>query len=104
MKRTALHVMEAPGWSTLAILALMLAGSPAATAADRYVSATGTYDGEAAYTNLQEAIDAAAAGDTVWVEDGFICASGATTNANGASRIYVGKRLSRPRPGARRCC
>ena len=41
-----------------------------------YVSATGSYttdDGEthAAWTDLQDAINAAAKGDTVWVEDGY---------------------------------
>ena len=94
MKRTDSQVKQAPCWSNRAILALMLAASSAATADDLYVAASGTYDGEVAYTNLQEAIDAAVAGDTVWVEDGFVCASGATTNANGASRVYVGKQLT----------
>ena len=94
MQRISHHVTIASCVSILVFLFLLCAGSSTAAAADLYVSATGEYDGQTAYTNLQEAVDAAATGDTLWVEDGFVCASGATTNANGASRIYVGKRLT----------
>lgn len=61
-----------PGCALLLVLPL------AAIAADLYVSASGTYDGKPAYVDLQAAIDASSNGDTIWVEDGFICSTGKT--------------------------
>lgn len=69
--------------------------SGGAAAKDIYVSATGTapesYD--AVYTELQAAIDGAATDDTIWIEDGFVCDTGSTSD-KGNSRIYCGKRLT----------
>ena len=73
---------------TLSSLAVSVLASFAAFAGDLYVSTNdlhevdgvwwGTYmtdDGvqHNAYTNLQQAVNAAAAKDTVWVENGFVC-------------------------------
>lgn len=69
-------------------------------AADVYVSETGTYrtdDGEdhEAYTDLQEALSASSTknGDTVWIEDGFLCDSG-SRDMHGPTRIVVEKKLT----------
>lgn len=48
-----------------------------------------------AYTNLQQAIDAASAGDTVWVDADFICGEGARRDSTGPlSRILITKPLT----------
>ena len=47
-----------------------------------------------AYTNLQQAINAAVAGDTIWVEDGFVCDSGVVSTSVGDTRINVTKKLT----------
>ena len=76
-------------------LTLLLALPLAAAAADRYVSASGLYDGQPAFTDLQAAVNAAAASDTIWVEDGFSCSTGQTVNATyGNSRILISKAVT----------
>ncbi len=56
-----------------AIAAIMFAGT--ATAAHRFVSASGNWVPEGrtgtCYTDLRTAINAAASGDTVWLQDGY---------------------------------
>ena len=58
--------------------------SLSALAADFYVSSDKSYgvaegaDPDHIFDDLQLAINAAAANDTVWVEDGFVCESGVT--------------------------
>lgn len=64
-------------------------------AAELYVGTAGMYNGApGAYTSLQAAIDAAAPGDTVWVDDGFVCDTGETVTANNASRININKAIT----------
>ena len=76
-------------------LTLLLALPLAVSAADLYVAASGLYDGQPAYTDLQAAINAAAASDTIWVEDGFVCSTGQTVNATyGNSRILISKAVT----------
>ena len=48
---------------------------------------------EPVYTNLADAVAAAANGDTIWVEDGFLCDSG-TASTHGNNRILVTKELT----------
>ena len=62
-----------------------------AHSADLYVSARGLYDGHDAYTDLQSAIRDAQTGDTIWVENGFVCDTGKTVTGLGASRIFIDK-------------
>ena len=77
----------------------------AANAADIYVSHlvdgggapyyAGAPTDAVVFDDLQSAVNSAAAGDTVWVEDGFVCDSGATTNNSyGVSRIHIGKAIA----------
>ena len=76
-------------WATLCL--------PAATlhATHRYVSEDGTYGADIAgavcYTDIQTALDACAANDTVWVKDGFVCDSGIADDdaTRGKSRIHI---------------
>ena len=70
---------------------LFLLGASSARGADLYVSASGLYDGHEAYTDLQQAIRDAQTGDTVWVENGFVCDTGKTVTDLGASRIFIDK-------------
>lgn len=63
----------------------------------------GTYDGQDAYTDLQTAVNAAASGDTVWVEDGFVCddAGGSTARSSRQVRLYIPRKMTvRTRSGA----
>ncbi len=77
------------------LLALLVTLPCASVTADLYVAASGSYDGQPAYTDLQAAINAAANGDTIWVEDGFLCYTGLTANATyGNSRIVIGKPIT----------
>ncbi len=81
----------------------MLLAMPLTTlSGNLYVSTTGTYNELPAYTNLQEAINAAVSGDTVWVEDGFVCETGRTTASDGsASRLSIDKGITvRSRSGS----
>ncbi len=74
--------------------ALCLAASPL-LATHRYVSEDGTYgadiEGAVCYTDIQSALDACVANDTVWVKDGFVCDSGVAENdaTRGKSRIHI---------------
>ena len=78
-------------------------------AADLYVSTNGlqsidgvvwgrnmTDDGvmHDAYTNLQQAVNAAAQDDTVWVENGFVCDDTNGSTGNPAMRLNVPKRMT----------
>lgn len=100
-------------------LSVALGAGGFASAADYYVSTNdvhavegselgwGTYvtdDGEShnAYTNLQQAVDAATKnGDTVWVEDGFVCDdsngyydAGTSSNYPLRWRLRIGKNIT----------
>ncbi len=82
----------------LGILALLTLSATLRGATSRYVSASGaaSLDYGTGYSNLQAAIDASTAGDTVWIEDGFICNTGgtySTTTAN-TNRIVVTKAIT----------
>lgn len=89
--KTHVHRLQA----CLAGCALLLVLPLAAIAADLYVSASGTYDGKPAYVDLQAAIDASSNGDTIWVEDGFICSTGKTEDVTyGTSRILISKAVT----------
>ena len=48
------------------------------------------------YTDLQAAINASTAGDTVWIEDGFVCNSGGTyvSSAGATNRIVIDKAIT----------
>ncbi|NLF23285.1 MAG: right-handed parallel beta-helix repeat-containing protein, partial [Lentisphaerae bacterium] len=72
----------------------LLGALPLASLADLYVSASGTYDGQAAYVDLQAAIQAAPSGATIWVEDGFVCETGKTDLAENACRILIDKAVT----------
>lgn len=74
--------------------AVLLAMPFAALAANVYVAASGTYDGLPAYTDLQAAVNASASGDTVWVEDGFVCYTGRTAQAENACRLLINKAVT----------
>ena len=77
-----------------------------ANAADIYVSHivdgggapyyAGAPAGAVVKGDLQEAVDLAAAGDTVWVEDGFVCDSGSrhVSGSVGCYRIYAPNRIT----------
>ena len=76
--RSALCIIAAPAVSSAATLYVSMNGLH-----DVNGVVWGTYetdDGVAhnAYTNLQQAINAAASGSTIWVEDGFTVSTGAT--------------------------
>ena len=47
-----------------------------------------------AYTNLQQAVTAAAANDTIWVENGFVWDSGVVSTSVGDTRLNVTKALT----------
>ncbi len=76
-------------------LSVIFTASTALAAETVYVSATGKYvvDGVEyeAYTNLQEAITAAGANGTVWIEDGFVCDTGSALSSEDgtASRLKL---------------
>ena len=93
------------------LLAACLAVCAPALAGDLYVSASGLHAVEGsdapwgtyvteddvahdAYTDLQQAINAAAANDTIWVEDGFVCDAGVVSTSIGDARIHVTKTLT----------
>ena len=88
-------------------LSLFAALAPfAMRAADIYVSHLGDGSGTPFYNgapagayvtnDLQAAVDLAAAGDTVWVEDGFVCDSGAFFKGprDGRYRVYAPRRIT----------
>lgn len=83
--------------TSLPVFAALLVGPLAATAAHSFVSASGTWKMEGldgtCYTSLQEAVNAAAAGDTVWMQDGFVCASGngGSISGKGYARVKLPK-------------
>ena len=97
---------------TVGVTNLLCAGlSLSAGGGELYVSASGTYvteDGAAqtAYTDLQTAVEAAKADDTVWVEDGFVCSSGTGGNdarlnvAYGKGALVIRSRSGDWRTGA----
>lgn len=62
------------------ILSVAVALATVAFATDRYVSQDGAYGSDISdavcYTDLQTAVTAAQDDETVWVADGFVCASG----------------------------
>ena len=72
--------------------------SASVRAADIYVSSSGTYgpDGAAKYTDLADAVAAAAAGETVWIEDGYVYDSDASLAVLGSTkcRILVSKAIT----------
>ena len=72
----------------------LLAYTVPANAKDLYVSATGLYDGKEAYTDLQTAIDKAEKGDTVWVENGFVCDQGTMPWGGLPQRIVINKAIT----------
>ncbi|MBQ6923304.1 MAG: hypothetical protein IJQ73_01550 [Kiritimatiellae bacterium] len=66
----------------------------AANAADLFVSASGTwrpdgYEGTC-YTDLLSAINAARSGDTVWLQDGYVCDSGLYESTPGGGPASTG--------------
>ncbi len=69
-----------------------------ASAADRFVSVSGEWvpDGlvGTCYTDLRDALDAAQSGDTVWLQDGYLCDSGKTVNATGSNGGYARARIN----------
>lgn len=76
------------------IVFLLGAGSLLAT--ERYVSADGSYGkdipGAVCYTGIQEALDACARWDTVWVANDFVCDSGyvdETKYGSGHTRLQI---------------
>ena len=106
-------------WKRMFAACLVVCAGGFAGAADYYVSTNdvhavegselgwGTYvtdDGEShnAYTNLQQAVDAATKnGDTVWVEDGFVCDdsngyydAGTSSNYPLRWRLRIGKNIT----------
>ena len=89
-------------WGLCAFAAFFAIQAATAVAADRYVSAGLDYgsgaggavqQGDLVYSSLQAAIGAATAGDTVWVKDGFVCDSGATTYGM-SNRVYITKAMT----------
>lgn len=69
----------------LAVFAAAVVSASFAT--DRFVSASGTWkmpgmEGEC-YSDLQTALNAVTAGDTVWLQDGFVCDSNKTVTISG---------------------
>lgn len=92
------------------------------SAGDVYVSKNGIHPGEEdglfwgtyqtedgidhnAYTNLQQAVNAASGGDTIWIEDGFVCDEGftevVTKDGTYRRRIETTKKLTiRSRSGS----
>ncbi len=80
----------------------VLALAPAAFADDWYVSEnradTLTIDGVShavTHTSIQDALDAANAGDTVWVRDGFVCDSGLrVANSGSHNRLDIAKSVT----------
>ena len=77
----------------------VLALATVANGADWYVSADMGYGADAVDAahrkdDLQTAISSAAAGDTIWVADGFVCDSGSTDVNGSAYRITAGKALT----------
>lgn len=46
------------------------------------------------HTNIQEAIDASSAGNTVWIEDGFVCDTGGTFMSPQTNRIVLDKAIT----------
>ena len=61
------------------VLAISVAFCGAANAADRFVSTSGEWklsDDGVCYTDLQTAVDEAKTGETVWLQDGFVCETG----------------------------
>ena len=61
------------------IIAISVALCSAANAADRFVSTSGEWklsDDGVCYTDLQTAVNEAQAGETVWLQDGFVCETG----------------------------
>ena len=85
--------------SVAALAAVLLADT---AVADRYVSRDLDYGsgaggavqpGDLVYSTLQAAVAAAAAGDTVWVKDGFVCDTGATMYGM-SNRVHITKALT----------
>ena len=78
-----------------ALLSVGLLASFVSSAVDRYVSADGAYGqglGEC-YTDLQAAVTEAAANETVWVQDGFVCNDGSSQGNSQLSRIVVTSKI-----------
>jgi hypothetical protein len=80
-------VRRTRGLARVGTLALWVAAGGAMAATDRFVASAGGDDAVGGYTNwagaatsLQAAIDACAADDTVWVENGFVTDSGGRAN------------------------
>ena len=108
------YPQETPDMRTCTIAALVtLFSTMSLLAADLYVSTNdihavagsdlgwGTYvtdDNVAhdAYTNLQQAVDAAAVNDTVWVEDGFVCddTNGHVVVNNSKIRLVIPRKIT----------
>ena len=76
-----------------------LAMASGAFAADWYVSAGMDYGADAVdaahrTNDIQAAINKAAQNDVIWVEDGFVCDSGFTTDDYGSWRLVCGKAMT----------
>ena len=83
--------------SSSAVLPLLVASlSCVGVAADRYVSSDGVYGSDISdaicYTDLQTAVTDAQDDETVWVTNGFVCASGIGGNKANKARIDVPNR------------
>lgn len=77
------------------VVGVILLSAAVSGATDRYVSSDGKY-GEGlgvCYTDLQTAVSEAEEGETVWVQDGFVCSAGSSKGNDQNSRIVVSKAI-----------
>jgi hypothetical protein len=88
-----------PSKITLALSAVVVLVGLSAPAADRYVSLSGGHvppftSWADAATNIQDAIDAAAAGETVWVTNGIYATGGKVMADDLTNRVALNKALT----------